>query len=356
MSDPSLKILHINLARGWRGGEEQTWQLMQRLRQQGIDQAVCAYATSPMGKRASQHGYTVIPPYLALISPWIGRRWDVLHAHDGRGVYAAAWLNRFSGSPYIITRRDPRRPTDRQLTRRVYRGASALVGVSSQVTKTLRQMCPDSKVLCITSVHSGGQPNVETTCSLRERWLGSNQFLIGHAGALVDKHKGQSVLIEAVRQLNCDGFRAQLILMGTGPDQKLLQDFADDDPAIHFAGYVDPVQDALAALDLFVFPSNYEALGSVLLEAMLSRTPIVATNVGGIPDLIQHEVTGLLCPPGDSKALMKMIAKALDNEPLRNQLSLAASDYAKTLGPESMAKQYTKIYSRISGYRKCDIE
>jgi len=326
---------------------------MCELRHQGLKQGICAYPDSPIGKKSAEHGYPIVTPRKLLFFPWIGKNWDICHAHDGRGVYLAALAHRACSTPYIITRRESRVPTDRTLTRRVYREAAELIGISSQVCDALREIAPSASIHRITDAHSNGEPNRNQARILRKRWLGDAQFLIGHAGALVDKHKGQSTLIQAVQQLNKSGHRIRLVLMGTGPDQSALQTLSGNDPAIQFVGQMKPIHDALAALDLFVFPSRYEALGSVLLETMLCQTPIIAANVGGIPDLIQHDFTGLLCPPNDPETLACVITNTLEDQESRERLANAAYAHVKELSADAMAKDYMQLYTKITGYLRC---
>jgi glycosyltransferase involved in cell wall biosynthesis len=196
--------------------------------------------------------------------------------------------------------------------------------------------------------HSGRQPNMEAARAFRKLWLGDAQFLVGHAGALVDKHKGQKTLITAVKSINEADKNLRLVLMGSGPDQKMLEDLADNDEKINFVGYQSPIQDALAALDLFVFPSNYEALGSVILEAMLCRVPVVATDVGGIPDLITNGRTGILFSPKDPRALGTALQKLTKDPSLRNELATNAYKKVHAMSSKSMATRYSKLYQECT--------
>jgi glycosyltransferase involved in cell wall biosynthesis len=138
--------------------------------------------------------------------------------------------------------------------------------------------------------------------------------------------------------------------MGTGPDQSALKTLSGNDPAIQYVGQMKPIHDAIAALDLFVFPSRHEALGSVLLETMLCQAPIIAADVGGIPDLIKHDITGLLCPPNDPETLACMITKILEEQKSRERLANAAYEHVKELSADAMAKDYMPLYTKITGY------
>jgi glycosyltransferase involved in cell wall biosynthesis len=123
--------------------------------------------------------------------------------------------------------------------------------------------------------------------------------------------------------------QAQLVIVGDGPQRDALEAQLDRSPArnqTHLVGFVPHhrVPAFLACADVLVLPSAYEELGSVLVEAMAAGLPVVATRVGGIPDLIQHEVTGLLAPVGDVPALAAAVTRLLDDRELAARLAAAA--------------------------------
>ncbi len=110
-----------------------------------------------------------------------------------------------------------------------------------------------------------------------------------------------------------------------------------------FAGYLDNVQDIIAGFDLLVLPSQTEAFGRVLLEAMQVGTPIVATNVGGIPEVVEHEYNGLLVSYGDEEGLQKALERLLTDKELRSKL---IENGHQTVDRFSM-KHYTDDLERI---------
>jgi glycosyltransferase involved in cell wall biosynthesis len=90
--------------------------------------------------------------------------------------------------------------------------------------------------------------------------------------------------------------------------------------SVNLLGHVSDASSYLKALDLFVLPSRSEGLGYVLLEAGSAGLPVVATNVGGIPEIVEHEETGLLVPSGDREALTNALERLANDEALRTQL------------------------------------
>ncbi|MDQ3765381.1 MAG: glycosyltransferase family 4 protein [Actinomycetota bacterium] len=123
--------------------------------------------------------------------------------------------------------------------------------------------------------------------------------------------------------------QARLIVVGDGPQRDALKARIARSSArdrTHLVGFVPHhrVPAFLACADVLVLPSAYEELGSVLVEAMAAGLPVVATRVGGIPDLVQHEVTGLLAPVGDVTALAAAVTRLLDDRELAARLAAAA--------------------------------
>lgn len=349
--DPAAKaprILHVNLARGWRGGEQQTWLLIKTLADRGYSQAIVGRAGAPLPAAVvALNGTTMFSMAATFLRPWVLRGFDIVHAHEGRGVYIAWWLSRVIGVPYIITRRMQQAPRRRLLTTAAYRSASFLVGISSTACASLQRFYPEGTIERVPSAHSGGPLGTADPPALRAALLRDEDFLILHAGALVDAHKGQSVLIEAVALLRKKGWRIRLVMVGDGPDKSMFSAMAPSSDWLHLPGHVDFVDRYIKACDLFVFPSRHEGLGSVLIDVMRAGRPIVASNVGGIPDLIADRESGRLVPAGDPLGLADAIADILSDPEKASRLAAEANRRASELGPEAMANRYEALYESV---------
>jgi glycosyltransferase involved in cell wall biosynthesis len=122
--------------------------------------------------------------------------------------------------------------------------------------------------------------------------------------------------------------RVTLSVVGDGPERPRLERLAADlgiEDRTEFLGLRDDVDELLRRSDLFVHPAIWgEAFGLTITEAMASGCPVVASNVGGIPELIEDGITGLLVPPADDEALRKAIARLIDDRDLRHRLSVQA--------------------------------
>jgi glycogen(starch) synthase len=164
--------------------------------------------------------------------------------------------------------------------------------------------------------------------------------------------KGVGTLVAAAGLLEDPS--AQVLLVGDGPERKALEreskriGYAD---RVHFMGFVahERLPAVLAHADLLVLPSIYEELGTVLLEAMQAGLPIVASKTGGIPDVIEDGVNGLLVPPGNPGALARAIDRLLADRDLARRLSEEARQRAKDYDWEVLAERVLRVYQGVTG-------
>jgi glycosyltransferase involved in cell wall biosynthesis len=134
--------------------------------------------------------------------------------------------------------------------------------------------------------------------------------------ASLSPEKGLSNLVEAAALLPYPGTRVRFIIVGEGecrPDLEALVRARDLADAFEFKGFQAETLKCLYGFDLFVLPSLSEGLSSAILAAMAASLPVIATNVGGIPELVRHGHNGLLVPPGDPNSLAKAIQFLCDN-------------------------------------------
>jgi glycosyltransferase involved in cell wall biosynthesis len=156
--------------------------------------------------------------------------------------------------------------------------------------------------------------------------------VIGTVCRLVEPKKGLSVLLQAMKQLLVSApTRAwQLIIVGEGPALPQLKQRCKELeiwPHVIFAGVYPRAEEVLPLMDIFVMPSLYEGFGISLIEAMAARRPVVATKVGGIPEIVTHNESGLLVPPGDPLSLAAAIDRLLGDPVFADKL--AAAGHAK---------------------------
>lgn len=342
-----LRVCHVNLARGYRGGERQTELLIRELDKHGIEQRAIVRCDDELARRLSDvPSLDLRPigrPYL-LHTP-LGRDW-LLHAHESKAAHFAHLCHFFNGARYVVTRRVDNPPSASFLTRQLYRRAAAVVAISSAIGRVLTEYEPVLSPRLIPSVQARLSSSAAAVEAIRQRWPG--KLLAGHVGALDHSQKGQLYLIRAARRLAATHPQLQFVLLGEGKDEATLKQAAAGLGNLSFAGYVNNVGDWLAAFELFAFPSLHEGLGSVLLDAMSFALPIVATRVDGIPEIVRHDVNGLLVAPANDAELAAAIARLADDAGLRQRLGASGQKVAADYTPESMAQRYRALYQEIS--------
>jgi len=166
------------------------------------------------------------------------------------------------------------------------------------------------------------------------------------------KQKGFDVLLRAFSQLASQFSGHDLLIAGDGSEHESLKQLAQtigNGARVIFPGRVD--HDAAVSLfagcTLFVLPSRHEPMGIVNLEAMAAGRAVIATDVGGVPELVQHERTGLLVRPDDSAALATAMTRLLTDAAERDQLGRAGQRRAQQFDWSAIAGQYNAIYQRL---------
>jgi glycosyltransferase involved in cell wall biosynthesis len=230
---------------------------------------------------------------------------------------------------------------DKLSNRLCYRHASARIAISTPIKDKL-EVEEWGEVKIIADAFPKHTLLPEVTQAFREEFRG--KFLVGHAGALVDRTKGQRVLLEAAKLLEKEFPSMHFVFLGDGKDRAILQKETAALSNITWLGFKDNIGDYLAGLDVFAFPSRNEGLGSVILEAMYIGVPVVASDVGGIPDIVRHEETGLLFTSGSAHQLADRLRILYSSAELRKILQVKAYAQVKEYVPEKMARKYLDIY------------
>jgi glycosyltransferase involved in cell wall biosynthesis len=208
---------------------------------------------------------------------------------------------------------------------------------------------PKEKIVVVpdgTDVHRIIAPT--PTSALASLGLAPNQRLVVQVAQLVG-HKDPLNFVHAVaaaRELVPD---LQALLVGDGPLRSHVEQAIRDlalSASVHLAGYRPDADALLAAADVAVLSSREEGMGSVLLDASLLGKPIAATRAGGIPEIIEHDVNGLLAPVADSRALGANIARLVTDRSLANRLGAAARARVRDFSVERMTDRTLAVYER----------
>jgi glycosyltransferase involved in cell wall biosynthesis len=288
---------------------------------------------------------------------------DLLHIHH---VWPAAdrylsWLAGAAGVPHVVVTEhitgQSHSPGQRALKRSELRQADAVTAVCGAVVDSLVRDYGVERPRVRVVPNGADPPDEEQERPLARRLrdeLGAGPFRpLWVCPARLETQKGHAVLIDALARVRAAGLDFVAVMAGEGSLRSELERRAREaglDDALRFAGQVEPIGPLLAAADACVLPSLWEGLPLSLLESLARERPVIASRVGGVPDVIEDGVTGRLVPPGDPAAL----AAALEEfhrrpDPGRRMgLEGAARIQAEFTWPR-VVEAFEEIYDEVLG-------
>jgi glycosyltransferase involved in cell wall biosynthesis len=229
-----------------------------------------------------------------------------------------------------------------------------IVGVSSEITKILEGRYPSADVRCITNGIDLARvvPTSERSAMRAQLAMAPDAFLVGTVGRLMPI-KGFEYLIEAFAQFRRqrDRQESKLVIVGDGPLRAALEQCAERQGLlrqVEFLGMRTDVYNLMKAFDAFVLPSLHEGVPMVLLEAMALGVPIVASGVGGIPEILEDKREALLVPARDARALARGMEVLAGSSETRARLVRAARVRVETqFSIQSSAAKMRTMYRSL---------
>jgi glycosyltransferase involved in cell wall biosynthesis len=358
--------LHIDTARTWRGGQNQVLVTLMGLRAMGHRTMLVAHPEGELRTRAAE-GLDLIPLVprmeMDLSAAWkLSRivkqlRPGILHAHDPHAVAVAALALSMSTlpvkPPLVAARRVDFHIRGNTLSRWKYRQVDCFICASDAIRRILvADGIPESKTV---TVHEGidlGRVDAAPPARPHEDfWLPQKAPVVGNVAALVP-HKGQRHLIEAAAIVVRRVPDARFIIAGEGELRTALERQIKEhrlEKHVFLAGFRPDVLSLHKSFDVFVLSSMTEGLGTSLLDAMACGKPVVATTAGGIPEVVEDGVTGLLVPPRDHEGLAEAIVKLLRDPALRQKFGSAGRARVQArYSAERMVQQTLAVYRRVA--------
>jgi glycosyltransferase involved in cell wall biosynthesis len=213
----------------------------------------------------------------------------------------------------------------------------------------------------ISVIHSGVDLNcfkrsaTESNPRRNELGIPPDSLVVGYVGWLIPI-KGVTYLVKAMTEVVQRHPNSLLLLVGKGDEKgeeevklsKQVENLGIVDN-VRFLGWRPDVNEIMGCFDIFVLPSLNEGMGRVLVEAMSAGLPIVASRVGGIPDLVEHEENGLLVPPANVGALERAISDLLSDKARRKRMGETGKRMCRPYSVEAMVDKIDNLYSRLLG-------
>jgi len=339
-------ISHVNFAKGFRGGERQTLLLIKELSKQGYKQLILTRVNSELAKKLNTIDNLEIiqvnKPYVLSISKV--KFSSIMHAHETKAAQFVFFANLFLKIPYIITRRVVNSIKNNFFNKLIYQNSRYTIALSNAIKDQISLLSKDINIKIIPDAYSKLEYNKEEVIKLKSRF--KDKFIIGSIGELDNKVKGQLYLIQAMKLLEKEFPEIHLVILGKGKDLEKYKEISKDMTNITIEGFVSNVGDYLKSFNLFVFPSLKEGLGSSLLDAMDFEVPIITTNTGGIPDIVQNNINGVLVEPRNSKDIYTHIVKLYKDKELADRYILNAKNNLVNYDIKIIAANYLKCYKK----------
>lgn len=333
-----MKIIHVETGMHLYGGAQQVAYLLKGLKARGVENLLVCPPRSAIALEARKSGIEVheIPcngdldfRFLSrLIQLFRAEQPELVHLHSRRGADVLGGIAACRTGVHAVLSRRVDNPESRWLLPLKYRMYERVICISEGIAAVLNDQGVDAAKLRV--VRSALDPDVWMRAKPRpaldvEFGIAPERLCIGVVAQLIER-KGHAVLFDALSQLPAHTPPYQLLIFGQGPLraelERLVGSFGLRDRVV-FAGFRKDLSNWMGALDLMVHPAFAEGLGVSLLQAQAAGLPVIASRVGGIPEAIVHQQTGVLVAPGDAQALSQAIADLLNNRECRVSLGMA---------------------------------
>ncbi len=368
MSKPQkLRIVHVDTGLSMRGGQRQLLLLARGLRERGHSQLIVAPEDSPLLVEANAEDFHTLalprrdPAHARGIRKLRRKLREeaphVIHAHDGAGQ-TIAWLASMGIEVKRVASRRvtflPRRKIDYRL--KYQHTAHAVIAVSEFVKQIATSTGVEpSRVEVISDGIELPQrlPDAKMRAQARERWgLSPEHFVAGFLASSAPE-KGQDIAEQAFNLVARALPKARLVVAGHLPSEAAptRRHAGRHDDRICRLGYQRNLDEFFAGLDLFLMPSRSEGLGSSAIIAMARGVPVVASRVGGLPEIVLGGKTGWLVAPESPESLAGAILAAARDLELLRKIGGQARRHARNFSAERMTTRTEALYYRVLGYR-----
>jgi glycosyltransferase involved in cell wall biosynthesis len=363
MEKKATGILHIDTGREWRGGQQQAAYLLEGLVKEDYNTALVCQPQSALERYVKRKNLPCIS--LKMRGEWdflAGRQiagicrvhnFHILHLHTAHALSIGFWIKVFFPTLKLIgVRRVDFHIQKNWLSQKKYKNRylDKIVCISEGIKKVLiSDGIPEKKLV---TIHSG--VDIDKFCDtvppgdFRKRLgIPDDHILIGTVASLAG-HKDYPNLLRAARRVIDAREDVSFCAVGDGPKEEEIQTLAGQlELRNHFvfAGFREDIGNFLKSFDIFVLASKLEGLGTSILDAHAVGLPVVASDTGGIGEVVLHNQNGLLVPPQDEKALSEALLYLIENTFLREKMGREARETVKRFDIKMSIRKNMELYS-----------
>lgn len=373
-----IKVLFVITKSNFGGAQKYVYDIATNLNSDRFEVSVATGGTGLLIQKLKEKQIRIIPilslsrdvdtasdirAFFALLFLFIKEKPDVVHLNSAKAGGIGALASRFASVPKIVfTAHGWAFNEDRSaLQKIVIKFFSWLtitlshktIAVSDAVKNDTRKWPLVNKKIVV--IKNGiNEPDFYTKEEARAKIFSKIGAVIQQDGFIVGtiaelhKNKGLSYAIEAFAKIIPTNPSLYYFIIGNGEEKEHLDNIIrrhNLQERVFLLGFVDNASRFLHAFDIFILPSNTESLGLVILEAGLARLPVIASNVGGIPEIIESGKTGLLISPRDTNIIIQSVQKLQSDIPFANSLGIALREHVlKNFSLKKTLAETTKIY------------
>jgi glycosyltransferase involved in cell wall biosynthesis len=366
---------------GHGGAERLTLAILERFDRGRFDLRVCALQErggNPVAKDLEKAGIPVDllnipnlrhPANLFKMTTYLRRhKPQILHTQLEFSIILGSLAARLMGIPCVSTLHTLDNPQEQRARWRYHLTLAALkylcnrsIGVSESTRQHhLRDgKIPDDKIITLYNgidLSAYKEPKAESRLEKRKELGLAPDSVVAVTVAVLREPKGIQFMLQAMAQLRETNPNLQYLVVGDGEHGPVLKEMARHlglENRVVFAGQRKDIPEILPVCDFFVLPTLTEALPTVLMEAMAAQKAIIASNVGGIPEMIQDGLNGRLLPPGDVRALAAACAQLADDSALRNAWGTAGQAICREkFNIEQQIASLENLYNSLIGTRQ----
>ena len=361
-----MNLLHVNSEKSWRGGEQQLAYLIQNLKElkPELTQAV-ASAPNPKLKafcKAESVPFFEIPfkgaQFISAYKLWSLTRshpFDLIHCHSSNAHTACALMSLInSKTPLVISKRTDfpiKSPWKYRL-----KSVKAILCVSKKIEQIVKTKIEGPTKTIYSGVNSDRFHRLPKKDLKGLLGLSKNIRLVINTSAMAP-HKDYPTFLKTAQKLKEKSPHFKFAIIGRGPLETQIKAMTEEmglSDTVFFTGFLEELPQYLASADYFLMTSNEEGLGTSLLDAMVCKVPIVATEAGGIPEIVKNLETGLTASVGDSAELSKNLERFESDSKLRDEIVERAYNMAtNNFSSLQTAKETLLVYQSIINGDAC---
>lgn len=360
-----MKVAHLDTGRTWRGGQGQVLLLMRELRRRGLEQLLLAPA-GPLLEKATAEGFAArrwdtrgemdLPGVLAARRELADFRPDVAHLHSAHAHALGVPAARLARVPaVVVSRRVDFKVAENPFSRLKYKlpvdryfciseGVAAAMRASGVPDRRLALVPSGIDLVAVAAEGAVPAPRLQDLLALP-----ADAEIVGTVASLAP-HKNHALLLEAAPAVIAARPRAHFVWLGDGECRPALERRRAElglAGRVHLAGFRADARALLTQFELFVLPSYLEGLCTSLLDSQALGVPIVATAVGGVPEVVSDGVTGRLVRTLEPEPLTRAIVDALADPETRARWSAAARESVKHFGIAHTADRTLEEYRAV---------